>query len=85
MVMTGAQITAFFKNAESMALPNITVIQLQNEGIDDPGDLADFDKDSLKQVAENSRSPGGCIPSPDPGAAPGSTIPRPPFIFGAKL
>ena len=36
------------------------------------------------QVAESLRKPGDCIPNPDPNAAPGSTIPRPPYTFGAK-
>lgn len=84
MVLTNAQIAAFFEQANNMALPNATVVQLQAEGIDDPEDLTDFDKDSMKQVAENLRNPGGRIPNPDPGAAPGSTIPRPLFVFGAK-
>ena len=30
------------------------------------------------------RCPGGHVPDPNPGAPPGSTIPTPPFVFGAK-
>ena len=84
MPLTAAQVTAFFEGADQMAIPHATVVQLQNEGIDTPGDLAEFDKDTLKQVAENLRRPRDRIPNPDPNAAAGSTIPRPPYIFSAK-
>ena len=67
-----------------MVLPHRTVIQLQNEGISTVDDLADFDKDSLEQVAESCRRPGGWVPNPHTNAAAGSTIPTPPFVFGAK-
>ena len=67
-----------------MAIPHDTVEQLANEGITHPDDLADFDKDSLKQVADNSRNPRGRIANLDPNAPAGSSILRPPFIFGAK-
>ena len=36
------------------------------------------------QVAENLRKPNDRIPNPDAGAPAGSTIPRPPYVFGAK-
>ena len=84
MVLTAAQIQSFFEDADQMAIPHATVIQLQSEGIDSPDDLRDFDKDSLKEVAENLRKPTDRIPNPDPNAAPGSTIPRPAYVFGAK-
>ena len=44
------------------------VVQLQNEGITHPDDLMDFDKDMIKQIADND---------PTPGAAAGATIPTP--------
>ena len=47
-------------------------------------DLVDFDKDSLQQLADNLRRPGGCVQDPNPGAPAGATIPTPPFVFGAK-
>ena len=84
MVLTGNQTTAFFENADQMALPRATVLQLQSEGILTVADLSDFDKDTLSQIAENLRRPGGRIPDPSPLAAVGATIPTPPFIFGAK-
>ena len=84
MVLTNTQIVVFFKDADNMGLPHDTVIQLQNEGIDNPMEPLDFDKDSLNQVAENLQSPGGWIPIPDPNAVAELTILRPPFVFSAK-
>ena len=52
MVLTAAQTTAFFEDAAQMGIPHTTVIQLQAEGITTVDDLADFDKDSLQQLAE---------------------------------
>jgi hypothetical protein len=85
MVLTAAQTTAFFESADQMSIPNATIIQMQNEGIETFDDLINFDKDTLQQVADNLRRPGGRIPDPTPGAAPGATIPTPPFVFGAKF
>ena len=48
MVLTAAQMTAFFEENAQMGIPHDTVIQLWDEGItmvDD--DLVDSDKDSL--------------------------------------
>ena len=84
MVLTAAQITAFFTDADQMGMPQRTVNQLANEGIANPSDLVDFEKDTLAMVAENLRRPGGREPNPDPNAAPGSTIPTQPYIFSAK-
>ena len=60
------------------------MVQMQQEGIQSVADLADFDKDSLQQLADNLRKPGGRIPDPDPNAVEGATIPTPAFMFGAK-
>ena len=59
MVLTVAQITSFFQGAAQMAIPNATRTQLSVEGIKTVNDLLDFDKDSLDQVANNLRRPGG--------------------------
>ena len=64
-----------------MALPHATVVQLVNEGIDEPSDLSEFDKSSISLIANNLRRPGGRVVDPND---PGSTIPTPPFIIGAK-
>ena len=85
MVLTAAQMTAFFEHADQMGIPHVTMVQLQAEGITSVSDLADFNKDSLQQLADNLRRPGGHVPDPNPAAQPGSTIPTPPFVFGAKF
>lgn len=84
MVLTSAQTTAFFEDANQISLSHETRVKLQEEGITSVGDLMDFDKDTIEKIAANLKSPGDRIPNPDPGAAPGSTIPRPPYPFGAK-
>jgi hypothetical protein len=53
MVLTAAQTTAFFKNAQQMSIPNATVVQLVSEGINTVDDLAEFDKDTINQIASN--------------------------------
>ena len=84
MVLTAAQTTTFFEHADQMGIPHATVIQLCAEGIKAVTDLVEFDKESLQQLADNLRCPGGCVPDPNPGAPASATIPTPPFIFGAK-
>jgi len=85
MVLTEAQMTSFFKQEAQMGIPNATVVQLRAEGIETLDDLADFDKDSLQQLADNLQRPGGCVPDQNPvAAAAGATIPTPQFVFGAK-
>ena len=84
MVLTAAQTTAFFEHADQMGIPHVTVVQLQAEGITSVSDLADFNKESLQQLADNLRQPSGRVPDPNPAAQPRSTIPTPPFVFSAK-
>ena len=84
MVIAAPQMMAFLEENAQMGIPHYTVIQLQNEGITMVNDLADFDKDSLSQLADNLRKPGGGVPDPNPNAAPGATIPMPTFTFRAK-
>lgn len=55
-----------------------------DKGITTASDLANFDKDNMKQVAENLLCPGGPVADPDPATDVGAIIPTPPFIFGAK-
>ena len=84
MVFTASQRTAFFEHNDQMGIPHAMVMQLQAKGITSPNDLMDFDKDTIKQIAENLQCPAGRIPDPTPGAATGVTILTPPFVFGAK-
>ena len=84
MVLMAAQTTTFFGDDEQMGVPHTTVIQLQTEGITTVGDLADFEKDSLHQLADNLHYPEGRIPSPSTNAAAGTTIPMPTFTSSAK-
>jgi hypothetical protein len=84
VVFTQAQTTAFFEAADQMGIPPDTREQLEQEGIETASDLSDFDKDTLTQVADNLRRPGGQIPNPDPNDPAGATIAQPPFVFGAK-
>ena len=65
MVLTAAQMTTFFEHAEQMGIPHATVMQLQSEGITLVADLADFDKDSLQQLVDNLRHPGGRVLDPN--------------------
>ena len=71
MVLTAAQTTAFFENADQMGVQHATVVQLALEGIQTVDDLADFDQEALQQLADNLRRPGGRVPTPA-------------FVFGAK-
>ena len=56
MVLTGTQTTAFFEQLDQMGIPHVTMVQLQAEGIASVSDLADFNKDSLQQLADNRPS-----------------------------
>ena len=84
MVLTAAQTTAIFENADQMGIPHAMVVQLGIKGIVTVGNLADFNKDSLQQLADNLRKPCGWIADPNPAAAVGATIPTPAFANGAK-
>ena len=84
MALTAAQTTAFFENPDQMGIPHTTMVQMQQEGIQSVADLADFEKQSLQQLADNLRKPGGRIADPDPNAQLGATIPMPAFTYGAK-
>ena len=36
-----------------MGIPNATVIQIRQEGVDNVDDLVDFDKDTIEQIVAN--------------------------------
>ena len=79
MVLTAAQTTNFFEQQDQMGVPQAMVIHLQAEGIQSVADLADFEKDSLQQLADNSHHPGQHILDPKPNGKQGVMIPIPPF------
>ena len=51
MPLTAGQTTAFFEHADQMGIPNATVVQLKQEGIDNVDSLADFHKTTIEQTA----------------------------------
>ena len=73
MVLTAAQNQAFFQDADQMGIPAATVAQLAIEGMATVESLAGFDKETLSQLADNLRRPGGRIPDPNPAAAAGAS------------
>ena len=81
MVWTNPQITAFFTDADQMAIPAATMPGLTVEGIDRVDDLEEFDDGDLKQVIANLRKPSGTMSDPN---NPTVQIPRPSYVFGAK-
>ena len=58
MVLTAAQTTAFFRNEDQMGIPQETFPRLASEGIVSVADLADFNKHSIKRLAENVNKAG---------------------------
>ena len=66
MVLTDNGVRLFFHADNHMAIPVATIVLLVQEGIEHPDELQDFDKESLKDVANNLINPGGRIPHPDP-------------------
>ena len=59
MVLTAAQVTAFFEGASQMAMPHNTRVKLKCEGITDPSDLVDFTEEAMAMISQNLRRPGG--------------------------
>jgi hypothetical protein len=82
MVLSGANTTTFFEDAVHMGIPHETVIQLQQEGIVIVDDIADFDKDTIEQLAANLRRPAGRVPDPNQD---GATIPTPPLRVWGEI
>ena len=64
-----------------MSIPHDTVTWMAVEGITTINNLGDFDKDSLSQMADNLRRPGGRDEDLDNEDL---TIPTPGFTFDAE-
>ena len=56
-LLDAAALTAFFENANAMALSNRTCLQLASEGILTPDDFKDFDDDGLDTIFHNLAKP----------------------------
>jgi len=59
MVLTAAQVTAFFEGASQMAIPHSTSVQLQFEDVTDRSDLVNFTEEAMAMISHNLRRPGG--------------------------
>ena len=59
MVLTVAQVTAFFEGTSQMAMPHNARAQLKSEGLIDPSDLVDFTEEAMAMISQNLRRPGG--------------------------
>ena len=81
VVFTNTHQTTLFDNANQMALPHATVVQVINKGINNPLHLSELNKLSINQIADALLcSQGRGVDLNNPSA----TIHTPPFAFGAK-
>ena len=81
MPLTVAQRRDWF--LQVIGLPQATYDALANECVTGPDDLTEFEEDAILHIVKYLKNPGDRIPDPNPGAAPGATIPRPPYVVGA--
>ena len=84
MVLTANQNNLFFDEGGQLVLTPRIGTELIEEEISAIDDLANFDKDSLKQVVKNLPRPAGRITDPYHHIAAGVTISTIPFILGEK-
>ena len=57
---------------------------MQVEGLTSVDDLQEFDEETLKQLVENLRKPGGFVQDPNAAVGQHALIPTPAFVIGAK-
>eukprot|EP00957_Ditylum_brightwellii_P143769 10954707-Ditylum_brightwellii.AAC.1 len=62
-----------------------TLVELGKEGIKEAKDLAKFDKDMWKQVAESLNRLGGKMKNLDKEVEKTSMVPQTLYLFGAKM
>eukprot|EP00957_Ditylum_brightwellii_P028418 2145755-Ditylum_brightwellii.AAC.1 len=68
-----------------MKVAKETLEALKKEGIQEAEDLAEFTKETWKQVADNLKCPGSQMKNPDKEADKNHvTVPQTPYLFGAK-
>ena len=65
MPITNAQTVLFFEANDQMAIPRPVLAHLQNEGTTMIDYLAEFDKETLQQIADNLRRLGCRAPDPN--------------------
>ena len=51
IVLTKAQVTAFFEGVSQMALPHNTRVQLKSKGTADHSDLVDFTEETMAMLS----------------------------------
>ena len=56
-LLNAANLDIFFEDAGSMGLSNHTCLELAHEGIADPEDFKEFDKDGLSAIFSNLYKP----------------------------
>ena len=69
MVIIAAQTPALSTEPGLMALPTTARVAITHERLENLVDLVDFDEKILKQITDNLRRPGGCVPDPYPNVA----------------
>ena len=91
-MITGSETNLLFETNNQMDIPNTTVAHIVNEGIYKVTNIPPFDKDTLQDITENIRRPGGRVPDPNYiDLVPLPVLPLPlttilnrPFVFGVK-
>eukprot|EP00957_Ditylum_brightwellii_P023030 1738087-Ditylum_brightwellii.AAC.1 len=79
------QTTNFFTSSKQMEVSKEMLVQLGKEGIKEVEDLAEFNKDIWKQVAENLKHPGSWMKNTVKEANQNhATVPQTPYLFGAR-
>eukprot|EP00957_Ditylum_brightwellii_P127094 9689307-Ditylum_brightwellii.AAC.1 len=79
------QTTNFFTSSKQMEVAKEMLKQLGKEGIKEVEDLAEFNKDIWKQVAENPKHPGGWMKNLDKGTNMNhAMVPQTLYLFEAR-
>eukprot|EP00957_Ditylum_brightwellii_P091502 6967843-Ditylum_brightwellii.AAC.1 len=80
------QTTTFFTSSKQMKVTKETLEKLGKEEIKEVKDLAEFNKETWKQVADNLKYLGGWMKNSDNRADKNhAKVPQTPYPFGAKM